>query len=91
MKNIFESVKQTCPSRNEIQANHSHFVAKELSKAIILRSKLRNQYLKCKSEEAGTCFKIQRNLCVTLRRKAKRRYHKHLELGKVNDSFGILK
>ena len=43
----------------------------------MLRSKFRNQYLKCKSEEARTRFKIQRNLCVTL---------ENLKLGKVNDS-----
>ena len=31
-------------------------------------------------------YKIQRNLCVTLLRKAKRDYYENLELGKVNDS-----
>ena len=69
-----------------LRANYSPFATKELSKAIILRSKLRNEYLKCKSEEARACFKIQRNLCVTLFRKAKRDYYENLELGKVNDS-----
>ena len=42
--------------------------------------------MKCKSEEARARFKIQRNLCVTLLRKAKRDYYENLELGKVNDS-----
>ena len=52
----------------------------------MLRYKLRNQYLKCKSEEARVRFKIQRNLLVTLLRKAKRDYYENLELGKVSDS-----
>ena len=52
----------------------------------MLRSKLRNQCLKCKSEEARACFKIQRNLCVTLLRKAKRDYYENLDLGKVDES-----
>ena len=52
----------------------------------MLRSKSQNQNLKCKSEEAGARYKIQRNLCVTLLRKAKRDYYENLELGKVNDS-----
>ena len=52
----------------------------------MLTYKLRNQYLKCKSEEARARFKIQRNLCVTLLRKAKRDYYENLELGKVSDS-----
>ena len=30
-----------------LRINHSPFVSKELSKAIMLRCKLRNQYLKC--------------------------------------------
>ena len=69
-----------------LQANHSPFVTKELSKAIMQRYKLRNQYLKCKSKEARARFKIYRNFCVTLLRKAKRDYYENLELGKVNDS-----
>ena len=52
----------------------------------MLRSKLRNQYLKCRSKEATTCFKIQRNLCVTLLRKAKRDYYESLDLDKADDS-----
>ena len=45
-----------------LRTNHSHFVAKELSKTIMLRSKLKNQYLKCQSEEAKTGFNIQINI-----------------------------
>ena len=41
--------------------------------------------MKCKPEEAGTRFKIQRNLCATLLRKAKRDCYENLDLGKVND------
>ena len=41
--------------------------------------------MKCKPEEAGTRFKIQRNLCATLPRKGKRDYYENLDLGKVND------
>ena len=52
----------------------------------MLRSKLRNQCLKCKAEEARARFKIQRNLCVTLLRKAKRDYYENLDLGKVDES-----
>ena len=69
-----------------LRANHSPFVTKELSKAIMLRLKLRNQYLKYKSKEARARFKIQRNLCVTLLRKTKRDYYENLDLGNVDDS-----
>ena len=57
-----------------LRENHSPFVTEELSKAITLRSNLRNQYLKCKSDKRRTHFKIHRNHCVTLLRKAKLRF-----------------
>ena len=84
-KNIFLKVlNKHAPIKTKyLRANHSPFVTKELSKAIMLRSKLRNQYLKCKSRAR---FKIQRKRYVTLLRKAKRDYYENLELGKVNDS-----
>ena len=63
-KNVFLKVlNKYAPIKTKyLRANHSHFVIKELSKAIMLRSKLKNQYLKCKSEEARARFKIQRIL-----------------------------
>ena len=62
-----------------LRANYAPFVTKELSKAIMLRSKLRNQYLKCKSEEARARFKIEENLCVILLKKTRRDYYEHLD------------
>ena len=87
-KNIFLIVlNKHAPIKTKYsRANHPPFVTKELSKAIMLRSNLWNQYLKCKSEGARTRFKVQRNLCVTLLRKAKHDYYENLELGKVNES-----
>ena len=41
--------------------------------------------MQCKSKEVRTSFKTQRNLCVTLLRKAKRDYYESLDLGKVID------
>ena len=81
-KNIFLKVlnKHAQIKMKYLRANHSPFVTEELSKAITLRSNLRNQYLKCKSDKRRTHFKIHRNHCVTLLRKA------NLDLGKVNDS-----
>ena len=90
-KNIFLKVlnKHVPIKTKYLRANQSSFVTKKLSKAIMLKSKLRNQYLKCKSKEARARYKIQRNLCVTLLRKAERDNYEYLELGKVNDSKKI--
>ena len=64
-KNIFLKVlNKHAPIKTKyLRANHSPFVTEELSKAFMLRSNLRNQYLKCKSDKRRTHFKIQRNHC----------------------------
>ena len=69
-----------------IRANHSKFVTKELSKAIMLRSKLRNQFPKTKTQESKMKYNKQRNLCVSTTRKAKRSYYENLDLKSITDS-----
>ena len=55
-----------------VRGNHSPFMNKNLSKAIMLRTKLRNIFLKNRTEENKNRYTKQRNLCVTLLRKSKR-------------------
>ena len=69
-----------------IRPNHSKFVTKELSKAIMLRSKLRNQFLKTKSQESKMKHNKQRNLCISITRNAKRNYYKNLDPKDITDS-----
>ena len=49
---------------------------KFLSKAIMVRTRLRNIFLKNRSEENKINFNKQRNLCATLLGKSKREYIK---------------
>ena len=56
--------------RKFVRGNHSRFMNKELSKAIMKRSKLKSRYLKNKTPANREDFKKQRNLCVKLRDKA---------------------
>ena len=51
-----------------IRANYSKFLTKELSKTIMLRSKLRNQFLKTKYQEF-----ISRISRVSITRKSKKK------------------
>ena len=44
-----------------LRANHSNFITKELNKAIIQRSKLRNLYLKVRLDDNRIRYKKQRN------------------------------
>ena len=49
-----------------IRANQKNFMDKELNQAVIVRSKLRNKFLKLKNEENRLAFAKQRNYCVKL-------------------------
>ena len=61
-----------------VRRNKSPFINKVLMKAIMLRTKLRNIFLKYKTEESRIKYNQQRNLCVTLLRKSKRNYYNSL-------------
>ena len=50
-------------------------MTKSLRKAIMLRSKFRNRFLKEKTEESKSLYNKQRNICVSLMRKTKRNYY----------------
>ena len=69
-----------------LRANHSKFISKELSKEIMLRSKLSNKFFKDKTDEARTKYRKQRNICVYLLRRAKRNYYNDLDLSNVTDN-----
>ena len=88
LRKIFiEILDKLAPLKKKyIRANHSKFVTKEIRKAIMLRSKLRNQLLKTKSQESKMKYNKQRNLGVSITRKAKRSYYEHLDLKNITDS-----
>ena len=50
------------------------------------RSRLRNQFLKNRSVESRIKYSEQRNICVALLRKTKRKYYEALKLSDVNDN-----
>ena len=64
----------------------SKFVTKDVSKAIMLRTKLRNQFLNKRTLEARTKYNKQRNICVSLVKNAKQIHHKYLDLKHINDN-----
>ena len=49
-------------------------MTKELSKAIMNRSKLKNRYTKWPSRENFLAFKKQKNICKNLNKKVKKNY-----------------
>ena len=74
------------------QANNANFMTKSLRKAIMLRSKFRNKFLKEKIEESKSLYNKQRNICVSLLRKTKINYYAQLDnkLLLIIENFGKL-
>ena len=69
-----------------LRANHSRFVNKELNKAIMQRSRLRNAYLKDRTRAARIAYKKQRNVCVSILRKSKKCYYENLDTKNITDN-----
>ena len=69
-----------------IRANNSPFMNNELSKAIMVRSRLRNKSIKLKTIESRDVYKKQRNYCVSLLRKVKKNFYEHLNPSLISDN-----
>ena len=69
-----------------IRANQSNFMTRKLSKAIMKRSKLRNRFLKEKTEASRKAYNIQRNYCVNLLKKTKREYFANIKINNIADN-----
>ena len=69
-----------------LRANEKQFMNKQLRKAIMERTRLRNKFLTSKTTDSQEAYNKQRNLCVSLFRKAKKSYFCNLEVNKVTDN-----
>ena len=69
-----------------LRANNSPFMNKELTKAIMVRSRLKNKSLKLKTTEAREAYKKQRNFCVSLLRRIKKNFYENLDPKLISDN-----
>ena len=69
-----------------VRANNAPFMNRQLSKAIMNRSRLKNRFHKNPSKENELKFKKQKNYCVNLLRKQKKKYYKDLKLESITDN-----
>ena len=86
-KNVYIGVinKHVPLKRKYIRANHAEYMDMELSQTMMKRSKLRNDYLKHRSEENRLAYKKLRNVSVTLLSKKKADYFNNLDLNLIRD------
>ena len=66
-----------------LRANQGRFMTKDLHKAIMQRSRLRNKFLRDRTDISREEYKKQRNLCVSLLKKAKKDHFANLDLKSV--------
>ena len=78
--------KHAPTKKKYLRANHANFVTKQLRKAIMKRSKLPSDFLKDRNDASQSAYRKQRNLCVTLLRKAKKQYFSNLEPKLITDN-----
>ena len=69
-----------------IRANNAPFMTKELCKAFMVRSRLRNKYMEIKTAESREAYKKQRNYCTYLLRKTKKSYYENLNVNLITDN-----
>ena len=68
------------------RGNQMPFFTKELSTEIMTRSILRNKYLKDRNEENRAIYVKQRNYCVFLLRRSKKKYYENLDERNLMDN-----
>ena len=92
---IYESFAVTCNKildnngplkKNCVRGYHSPFINKSLSKAIMVRTRLSNIFLKNRSEENKINYNKQRNLSLKLLTQSKREYYQNLSVENVCDN-----
>ena len=69
-----------------IRGNDKQFMNKVLSKATMQRTKLRNNFLKDPSAANKFSYNKQRNWCVSLLRKEKKKYFANLHEKDITDN-----
>ena len=71
--------KHSPRKKKYVRGNQMPFFTKQLSKEIMTRSRLRNKYLRNKNEDNRALYVKQRNYCVSLLRKSKKKYYENLD------------
>ena len=65
----YDTFQEIIVSLLNVRVNHASFVTKELREAIMLRTRLRNIYLKQRTETTKVAYNQQRNKCVSILKK----------------------
>ena len=91
-KTAIDTLNKIAPIKKKYaRGNQMPFTTKELSKEIMLRSRLRNKFLIDKTDGNPFLYTQQRNKCVALLRKTKKTYYENLDEKNVTDNNNFWK
>ena len=79
------------PKKKHIRVNQVTFMTKELNRETMTRSRLRNKFLRSRSEENKKAYNEQHNRCVALFRNVKKSHYSNLDINDVNDNKKVWK
>ena len=80
------SFKHSCSCQEKSQRfNSNRFMTKQMRKAIIRRSRLKNIYNQARSPENWDNYKKQHSFCVDLLQKTKRSYVEQINIKDISD------
>ena len=87
-ENIFLQVLNVhAPVKTKIQRfNNNPFMTKQLRKAIMHCSRLKNAFNKNRTPKTWDSYKKQRNFCLNLFKKTKKGYFKNISVKDINDN-----
>ena len=87
-RNVFiEVLEKHAPEKQKyVRGNQANFTDSKLNHAIMLPSKLRNKFLKSRSNKDRETYKKQRNLCFSLLHQDKKDYFETLDIKSVTDN-----
>ena len=87
LRKITKVVDKHAPKKKKyIRGNQLPYMNKALNKAIMTRTRLKNKYFKNQNEINRNAYKKQRNFCVSLFRREKRKYSRNFDIKKVTDN-----
>ena len=72
--------------KRSVRSNQAPFMNKNLKKAFMTRSRMRNNFLKNKTKENKEIYNKQRNYCVSLVRKEKKNFYQNIDTSKITDN-----
>ena len=84
---VLHTLDKMAPIKQKhIRNNQSPFINKDIHKAIMTRTRLRNRFLKEPTSINRLAYKQQRNYCVSFMRKNKKQYYSSLNVNRITDN-----